>query len=68
MGEIAVISFSRKTNRLGSSFILPTHCIKNQNVHIDCKPHFNRHTDFLFSYALKLLGLIRTITFPLSTA
>jgi hypothetical protein len=36
-------------------------------MHIDCKLHFRRHVNFLFSHALKLLGLIRTITFFFST-
>jgi hypothetical protein len=36
-------------------------------VHTDCKLHFHRHVDFLFSHALKLLRLIRKITFSFST-
>jgi hypothetical protein len=36
-------------------------------VHIDCKLHFHCHVDFLVTHALKLLGLIRIITFYLST-
>jgi hypothetical protein len=71
--KIRVISFTRKTNvsnyqyRLGNSFILPTDCIKDLGVHIDCKLHFHHDVDFLFSHTMKLLGLIRTLTFSFST-
>jgi hypothetical protein len=37
-------------------------------VHIDCKINFHHHVGFLFSRALKSLGLILTITFLFSTA
>jgi hypothetical protein len=37
-------------------------------VHTDCKLHFHCHVDFLFPRALKLLELIRTITFSFSTS
>jgi hypothetical protein len=36
-------------------------------VYIDCKLHFHQHVDYLFSHAMKLLGLIRTLTFSFST-
>jgi hypothetical protein len=70
--KIRFISFARKTNvlnyqyRLGNTFILQTGCIKDLDVHIGCKLHFHHHVDF-FSHALKLLVLIRTITFSFST-
>jgi hypothetical protein len=53
--------------RLGNSFILRTDCIKCQGVHIDCKLHCHHHVDFLFSHAMKLLGLIGILTFHFST-
>jgi hypothetical protein len=71
--KIRIISFTRKSNvlnyqyRLGNSFILRTDCIKDLGVHIDRKFNFHRHVDFVFPHALKLLGLIRTITFSFST-
>jgi hypothetical protein len=71
--EIEVNSFTRKTNvlnyqyRLGNSFTLLTDFIKYLGVRVDCKLHFHRHVDFLYSHALKLLGLIRTITFSFPT-
>jgi hypothetical protein len=37
------------------------------SVHIDCKLHFHRQVDFIFSHAMKLLRLIHTLTFPFST-
>jgi hypothetical protein len=46
--------------------ILRRDSIKDLGVHIDCKLHFH-HADFLYSYAMKLLGLIRTLTFSFST-
>jgi hypothetical protein len=71
--KIRVISFTRKTNvlnhqyRLGNSRILRTDCIKDLVIHINCELHFHHHVSFLFSHAVKLLGLICTITFSFST-
>jgi hypothetical protein len=71
--KIRVIAFTRKTNvlnyqyRLGNSFILRTDCIKDLGVYTDCKLHFHRRVDYLFSHAMKLLGLIRTLISNLST-
>jgi hypothetical protein len=73
LGKIRFISFSRKTTvlnyqyRLGNSPILRADCIKDLGVYIDSKLHFHQHVDFLFSHTMKLLGLIRTITFSFST-
>jgi hypothetical protein len=71
--KIRVISFTRKMSmlnyqyRLGNFFIMRIDCIKDFGVHIDCKLHFHRHVDFLFSHAMKLLELICTLTFSFST-
>jgi hypothetical protein len=71
--KIRAIFFTRKMNalnyqyRLGNSFILRTDCNKDLDVHIDCELHFRRHVNFLFSHALTLLVLIRTITFSFFT-
>jgi hypothetical protein len=71
--KIRVFSFTRKTYvlnyqyRLGSSVILRTDCIEDLGVHIDCKLHFHRHVDFLFSRSMKLLALIRILMFSFST-
>jgi hypothetical protein len=53
--------------RLGNPFILRTDFIKDLGVHIDRKLHFHRHVDFIVSHALKLLGLLLTLTFSFST-
>jgi hypothetical protein len=52
---------------LGVSLILLTDCIEDMDIHIDCKFPFHCNVDLLFSHAMKLLGLIRTITFFLLT-
>jgi hypothetical protein len=71
--KIRVISFTKKTNSLnyqyslGNSFILRTDCIRDLGVYIDCKLYFHQHVDHLFSHAMELLGLIRTLTFSFST-
>jgi hypothetical protein len=74
LSKIRVIFFSRKTTllknyqyRLGNSPILRADCIKNLGVHIDSKFHFYQHIVFLFSHTMKLLELIRTMTFSFST-
>ena len=75
LGKIRVISFTRKTTSLcypyrlglGNSLIQRTDCVKDLGVYIDSKLYFHQHVDCLFSSALKLLGLIRTITFPFSS-
>jgi hypothetical protein len=70
--KIRIISFTRKTKvfdyqyRLGNFFILRPDYIKDLGDNIDCKLHFHRHVDFLFSHALKLLTLILKITFSFS--
>jgi hypothetical protein len=68
-----VIPFTKKTNiinclcTLGTSLILRKDCAKDFGAYIDCKLHFGHHTDFLFSYAMESLKLIRKITFYFST-
>jgi hypothetical protein len=49
-------------SRLENSFILRTDCMKDLGVYIDCKRHFHRSVDFLFSHAMKILALILTLT------
>jgi hypothetical protein len=68
-----LISFTGKTNgfnyqyRLGNSFTLRTDCIKYLGVHIDCTLHFHHHVCFLFSHAMKLLGLVHIFMYCFST-
>jgi hypothetical protein len=53
--------------RFGNLLILRTDYIKDLGIYIDCKLHFHHRVDFLFSHAMKLLKLIRTLTFSFST-
>jgi hypothetical protein len=74
VSKTRVISFSRKTNRilifhykLCHSYITRTDSIKDLGVFIDSKLHFHNHADYIFSQCIKLLGLVRAITFPFSS-
>jgi hypothetical protein len=68
-----VISYSRKTNvlsyeyQLCHSAIARTSSIKDLGVLFDCKLYFSNHVDFTFSECMKLLRLIRSITFMFSS-
>jgi hypothetical protein len=44
-----------------------TDCLKQLGVMLDRKLHFHRHVDYLHSQALKLLRLIRSITYNFSS-
>jgi hypothetical protein len=66
--KIRIISFSRKMYmlnyqyRLANSLVLRTDSIEDLSAYIDCELHVH----FLFSYAMKLLGLIYKISFSFS--
>jgi hypothetical protein len=68
-----IIFFTRKTNSINFNFwggdllILRTHRVKELGVMLDSKLYFLRHFDYLHSQALKLLGLIRYITYSFSS-
>jgi hypothetical protein len=68
-----MICFTRKTNSihfgcfLGDLLIIRTDCVKDLGVMLGIKLHFDRHVDYLHSQALKLLGLIRFITYNFSS-
>jgi hypothetical protein len=68
-----IIYFTRKTNSIyfnyfvGDLLIIRTDCVKNLGVMLDSKMHFHRHVDYLHSRALKLLGLIRFVTYNFSS-
>jgi hypothetical protein len=40
-----------------------THSVKD----LDSKLHFHNHVNFIFSHCIKMLGLIRSVTFNYST-
>jgi hypothetical protein len=64
-----IIYFVRKTNGIhfnysvGDLLIVRTDCVKYLRVMLDSKLHFHRDVDYLHFQALKLLGLIRFITY-----
>jgi hypothetical protein len=67
------ISYSRKTNILGYEYhlwhahITNSSSIKGLGAFVNSKLYFHNHVDFLFSECIKLLGLIRSITFRFSS-
>jgi hypothetical protein len=73
VNKTRVISLSRKTNlglfdyKLYESLVTRTEFIKDLGVQIDSKLHFRHHVDYIFSQAVRLLGLIRTVTFCFSS-
>jgi hypothetical protein len=73
ISKTRVISFSRKTNsliydyELCQSSITRTDSIKDLGVFIDSKLRFHNHVDYIFSQCIKLLGLVRNLTFPFSS-
>jgi hypothetical protein len=40
---------------------------KDLGVFIDCKLRFHNHVDYIFSQCIKMLGLVRTLTFSFSS-
>jgi hypothetical protein len=72
-GKTRAITFSRKTNtlllkyKLEDFYITRTDFIKDLGFCIDSKLYFHFHVDYIFSQSIKLLGLIRNITFSFST-
>jgi hypothetical protein len=52
---------------MGNILILQSDCRKSLGVHSDRHSYFHPHVDFIFSHAMKLLGLICTVTLSVST-
>jgi hypothetical protein len=73
ISKTKVISFSRKTKiliydyNLCQSSINRTNSIKDLWVFIDAKLYFHDHVNYIFSHCIKLLGLVRNITFNFSS-
>jgi hypothetical protein len=73
ISKTRVISFSRKTNtliydyKLCQSSVTCTDSIKDPGVLIDSKLRFHNHVDYIFSLCIKMLGLVRTLTFSFSS-
>jgi hypothetical protein len=49
------------------SIITPTSSIKDLVVFFDSKLHFHNNVDYVFSECIKMLGLIRSITYRFSS-
>jgi hypothetical protein len=68
-----IISFISKTNSIhfdyfvGDLLIVRSDCIQDLGAMLDNKLHFHRHVACLHSQALKLLELIRFITYNFSS-
>jgi hypothetical protein len=68
-----VVSYTRKTNFLSYKYqlchntITRTSSIKDLGVFFDPKLHFHSHVHNLFSGCIKLIGLIRSITYRFSS-
>jgi hypothetical protein len=65
--KMRIISFTRKTNSVhfnyyvSNEIILRSDCIKDLGVMLYSKLYFHRHVDFVYSQALRTLGIIRYI-------
>jgi hypothetical protein len=73
VSKTRVLNFSRKTNgfyyvcKIQNSSITRTDTIKDLGVQLDSKLHFQAYVDYIFSQFQRILGLIRTLTYPFST-
>jgi hypothetical protein len=68
-----ITSFTRQTNSVHFNYyvsnviILRSDCIKDLGVMLDSKLYFHRHVNFVYSQALRTLGLIRYVTYNFSS-
>jgi hypothetical protein len=68
-----IISFTRKTNSIHFKYfvkdvlILRAECIKDLGLMVDSKLYFHCHVDFVYSQALRTLGLIRFVAYNFSS-
>jgi hypothetical protein len=73
VSKTKVIFFSRKTNvliydyKLCQNTITWTDSVKDRGVFLDAELHFHNHVNYIFSHCIKLLGLVRCITFNFSS-
>jgi hypothetical protein len=71
--QIKIIHFTRKTNSnrfkyfVKDVLILRAECIKDLGVMVDSTLYFYCHVDFVYSQALRTLGLFRFITYNFSS-
>jgi hypothetical protein len=68
-----VLCHTKKTNLLSYEYqlchvsITRTSGIKDLGVFFDSKLHFHKHVDYVFCDCIKLLGLMRSITYRFSS-
>jgi hypothetical protein len=68
-----IISLTRKTNSIRFNYyvsgvsILGTDCIKDLGVMLDSKLYFHSHVYYVHSQRLRILGIIRYITYNFSS-
>jgi hypothetical protein len=73
IAKTSVVSYPWKTNVLSYEYqlchaaIIHTSSIKDLGVFFDSKLHFHNHADFTASECIKLLGLLRSTTFRVSS-
>jgi hypothetical protein len=73
ISQTKIITFSRKTNtliydyKLCQSSLTRTDYIKDLEIFLDSKLQFHDHVNHVFSPCIKLLGLVRSITFTFSS-
>jgi hypothetical protein len=71
--ETKIISFTRKTKGINFQYfvkdvlILRVECIKDLGIMVDSKLYFHCYVDLVYSQALRTLGLIRFITYNVSS-
>jgi hypothetical protein len=69
----SIIYFTRKTNSVhfnyyvSNEIVLRSDCIKYLGVMLHSKLYFYHHVDFVYSQALRTLGLIRYVTYIFSS-
>jgi hypothetical protein len=73
ISKTEVISFSRKTNiliydyELCQSSITRTDSIKDLGIFLYSKFQFHNNVNYIFFHCIKLLGLVRSITFTFAS-
>jgi hypothetical protein len=65
--KIKLINLLLFDYKLCESLTTRTECVKALGVLMDSKPHFHNHVDYILSQTIRLLGLIRTVTFSISS-
>ena len=60
-------SVTENANQLCHAIITRTSSINDLGVFFDSKLHFHTHVNYIFSECIKLLGLIRSITYRFSS-